>query len=149
MMNGRRTPDMFDRWAPTYDDMLKFSKDSFPFAGYDDILDRIVELATPTDGMRILDLGIGTGELAKRFVDYNCEIWGLDFSEQMLELAAKKIPSAILSELLIKAATEQSNEPVDFQGYEIIRQSLAVLRKHEGNSILSRPWPDRLLSDLK
>ena len=96
MMNGRRTPDMFDRWAPTYDDMLKLSKDSFPFAGYDTVLDRIVELATPRDGMRILDLGIGTGELAKRFADYNCEIWGLDFSERMLELAAKKIPSANL-----------------------------------------------------
>jgi ubiquinone/menaquinone biosynthesis C-methylase UbiE len=95
-MNRRRTPDMFDRWALTYDEMLEFSKDSFPFAGYDGVLDRIVELSSPRDGMRILDMGIGTGELAKRFLNYNCEVWGFDFSERMLELAGKKIPSAHL-----------------------------------------------------
>lgn len=107
-MSGRRTPEMFDRWADTYDDMLKFSKTSFPFAGYDKVLDRIVNLSTPKAGMRILDLGIGTGELAKRFSKFDCEIWGLDFSSRMLELASEKIPSARL--LLSDIASEWPSE---------------------------------------
>ena len=95
-MTPRRTPEMFDRWAATYDDMIEYSKSSFPFAGYDQLIDRIAQLCSPKPGMKILDLGIGTGELAKRFVEYGCEIYGMDFSGQMLELAARKVPTATL-----------------------------------------------------
>ncbi len=95
-MTPRRTPEMFDRWAATYDDMIEYSKNSFPFAGYDQLLDRIVELCSPRPGMKILDLGIGTGGLAKRFVEYDCEIYGMDFSGRMLELAGQKLPKATL-----------------------------------------------------
>jgi putative AdoMet-dependent methyltransferase len=46
--------------------------------------------------MRILDLGIGTGNLAARFVDKGCEVWGLDFSAEMLAQAHAKLPQASL-----------------------------------------------------
>ena len=44
--------------------------------------------------MRVLDLGTGTGNLAERFAQADAEIWGLDFSEEMLAKARAKVPNA-------------------------------------------------------
>lgn len=95
-MSGERTLDLFDRWADTYDDLIAMHSDKFPFAGYNALLNRIVELTNPKAGMKILDVGIGIGELAKRFIEYDCEIWGLDYSPKMLDITKKKIPEAHL-----------------------------------------------------
>jgi len=42
--------------------------------------------------MRILDLGIGTGNLAQRFLAQECEVWGADFSFEMLTQTHRKFP---------------------------------------------------------
>jgi putative AdoMet-dependent methyltransferase len=88
---GRR--QLFDRWAGSYDANVAASK-AFPFAGYDGVLDRIVERASPRPGMTVLDLGTGTGALAARFVAAGCEVIGLDFSLAMLDSARAKVPGA-------------------------------------------------------
>lgn len=95
-MSPERTPDLFDSWASNYDNWIEIGSDSFPFRGYDDVLNRIVELTECTRGSRILDVGIGTGNLALRFVEFDCEIWGIDYSSRMLEEAKKKVPDAQL-----------------------------------------------------
>ncbi|MGY5874284.1 MAG: class I SAM-dependent methyltransferase [Candidatus Thorarchaeota archaeon] len=95
-MTPERTPDLFDAWAENYDYYAENWTDTFPFIGYKDVLNRIVELCDPKPGMKILDLGVGTGTLAQKFVEANCEVWGVDFSGKMLELAKKKVPSAHL-----------------------------------------------------
>ncbi|MHA2374436.1 MAG: class I SAM-dependent methyltransferase, partial [Candidatus Thorarchaeota archaeon] len=97
-MSPERTPEWFDQWASYYDSFVKSESDRFPFAGYDDILDRIVELSDPEPGMKILDVGIGTGTLAQKFIKFDCEIWGIDFSPSpmMLAEAKKKVPDAHL-----------------------------------------------------
>ena len=64
--------------------------------GYEAVLDKVVELAQPIPGEIILDLGIGTGNLAIRFDTMGCEIWGTDFSDAMLEKARLKLPQAHL-----------------------------------------------------
>jgi putative AdoMet-dependent methyltransferase len=92
-LSPERTPDMFDAWAEEYDYYLDVGKNNFPLIGYNRVLDRIVELAEPEPHHKILDVGIGTGNLAQRFVKYDCEIWGIDFSSKMLEEAAKKLPN--------------------------------------------------------
>ncbi|MHA2354635.1 MAG: class I SAM-dependent methyltransferase [Candidatus Thorarchaeota archaeon] len=98
-MTPERNPEFFDRWAAEYDWFVGGWANSFPFEGYDSLLNRIVELADPQPGMKILDMGIGTGNLAERFINKECEIWGIDFSEKMLEVAKKKIPSAHLMQV--------------------------------------------------
>jgi putative AdoMet-dependent methyltransferase len=95
-MCPERTPELFDAWAENYDYWIKISSDSFPFQGYEKVLDRIVELTDPKPSSRILDIGIGTGNLAERFVEFDCEIWGIDYSSKMLEKAGKKVPCAHL-----------------------------------------------------
>jgi putative AdoMet-dependent methyltransferase len=83
---------LFDRWAQRYDASLTSTDGDFPFDGYERILDEVVTLAEVKAGMRILDLGIGTGNLAQRFVQQECEVWGVDFSAEMLAKARVKLP---------------------------------------------------------
>jgi putative AdoMet-dependent methyltransferase len=86
---------LFDNWAKSYDRSIA-SDDTFPFAGYEQVLERVVRLAEVKPAMRILDLGIGTGNLAARFVEQGCEVWGLDFSTEMLARARAKLPQVSL-----------------------------------------------------
>ncbi|MGB5057631.1 MAG: class I SAM-dependent methyltransferase, partial [Candidatus Promineifilaceae bacterium] len=46
--------------------------------------------------LRVLELGIGTGNLAERFVAAGCQVWGLDFSAAMLAQARARLPQAHL-----------------------------------------------------
>lgn len=102
-MSPERTPELFDSWAASYDYFIEIGKESFPFLGYDDVITRIVELADPSPNMKILDVGIGTGRLAQRFLEFDCEIWGIDFSSRMLEEAKKKVPDAHLLQVDIRS----------------------------------------------
>ncbi|WP_457629662.1 class I SAM-dependent methyltransferase [Oceanithermus sp.] len=70
---------LFDTWAENYDDDIASNGGAFPFDGYRDVLDEVLTLADVEPGMRVLDLGIGTGNLAARFVRQGCNVWGIDF----------------------------------------------------------------------
>lgn len=83
----------FDPWAETYDqDVL--TQNRFPFDGYERVLQTVLELASPTPDMSILDLGTGTGNLAVRFAQRGCSLWCTDFSPAMLDKARQKLPGA-------------------------------------------------------
>ncbi|MCX6093275.1 MAG: hypothetical protein NTY63_00410 [Candidatus Bipolaricaulota bacterium] len=66
--DGSKRGGLFDTWADRYDEAVN-SGVGFPFAGYEATLDRVAALATAGPGSRVLDVGIGTGNLARRFVD--------------------------------------------------------------------------------
>jgi putative AdoMet-dependent methyltransferase len=85
--------ELFNRWAENYDDSTRHSE-VFPFAGRDQVLNRVVSLAEARSSMQVLDLGTGTGDLAARFAHLNCAVWGLDFSASMLAVARRKVPEA-------------------------------------------------------
>ncbi|MHA1966120.1 MAG: class I SAM-dependent methyltransferase [Candidatus Thorarchaeota archaeon] len=102
-MSPERSPELFDSWAADYDYYIKIASERFPFLGYDDVLNRIVELAEPKPGMKILDVGIGTGTLAQRFLGFDCDIWGIDYSSRMLEEAMKKVSNAKLLQVDIRS----------------------------------------------
>jgi ubiquinone/menaquinone biosynthesis C-methylase UbiE len=83
---------LFDNWARNYDASLASSNADFPFDGYEQILDRVVSLAEVKPAMRILELGVGTGNLAGRFLEKGCEVCGVDFSAEMLAQTRAKLP---------------------------------------------------------
>ncbi len=83
----------FDEWAQSYDHSVDQQR-GFPFEGYAGVLQKIVSMADPRPGESVLDLGTGTGNLAKLFTDRGCEVCGTDFSLMMLEIAGAKVPGA-------------------------------------------------------
>jgi predicted TPR repeat methyltransferase len=86
--------DFFDRWAKEYDTSVMDGK--FPFSGYEIILNEVLDLAEVSPSMRVLDLGVGTGNLAGRFIQKGCQVWGLDLSTHMLEKTHSKWPQVNL-----------------------------------------------------
>ncbi len=83
----------FDDWASSYDQSV-LDESHFPFIGYQQALEMVVQLAEPQPGMRVLDIGTGTANLAVRFAALDCRVWGTDFSAIMLEKARRKLPQA-------------------------------------------------------
>ncbi len=63
----------------------------------------LFELLAPQKGEKILDLGCGTGDLAKQLTDYGAEVTGVDQSEQMIEQARGKYPAI---KFIVQDATE-------------------------------------------
>jgi ubiquinone/menaquinone biosynthesis C-methylase UbiE len=45
-------------------------------------------------GMKVLDVGCGTGIYSRRLADMGCSVVGVDISGNMLEIARKKVPEA-------------------------------------------------------
>lgn len=88
----------FDLWADGYDKIVELSEEGneYPFAGYKDLLNFIYKKIHKRDKAKILDLGLGTAVLAKKLYDEGYEIYGLDFSQKMLDIAKEKMPKANL-----------------------------------------------------
>jgi len=81
---------MFDRIAGVYDLM-----NAVMTAGmHQRWRERAVELARVGPGSRALDVATGTGDLAVALRAAGAEVVGCDFSEEMLERARRKEPSA-------------------------------------------------------
>ncbi|WP_345790878.1 class I SAM-dependent methyltransferase [Neobacillus drentensis] len=53
----------------------------------------LIELLAPRKGEKILDLGCGTGDLARKLAGFGAEITGVDKSAKMIEQARSKYPS--------------------------------------------------------
>lgn len=88
----------FDLWADGYDKSVNLSEESnkYPFAGYKAVLGTIYRTVRDNDGRTILDIGFGTGVLTKKLYDDGCTVYGMDFSEKMIETAKRKMPEAVL-----------------------------------------------------
>jgi putative AdoMet-dependent methyltransferase len=51
-------------------------------------------LSGAKSGMSVIDLGIGTGNLAARFTALACKLWCTDFSSAMLNIIRQKLPDS-------------------------------------------------------
>jgi predicted TPR repeat methyltransferase len=96
MAENSRLP-IFERWAERYDQSVQ--TDEGIFASYNEVLDEIVRSARARAGMRVLELGIGTGNVAQAFLTLGCEVWGVDFSPAMLAKARLKLPQVTLIQM--------------------------------------------------
>lgn len=88
----------FDLWADDYEKSVGLSDEdqTYPFAGYKDILNIIYNSILAQSGKVVLDIGFGTGTLTSKLYENECEIYGQDFSNRMIELAHEKMPNAKL-----------------------------------------------------
>ena len=88
----------FDRWAEDYDADTARSdgEGSYPFAGYRRVLDAIARRVLGRGTPAVLDIGFGTGTLTERLYRAGCEVFGQDFSPEMLAAARERMPGAAL-----------------------------------------------------
>lgn len=88
----------FDLWADGYDAAVGISdgEDTYPFAGYKEILGSIFQTVMEKRNAVVLDVGFGTGTLTAKLYENGCTVYGQDFSSRMIELASAKMPSARL-----------------------------------------------------
>ncbi|HIS69682.1 MAG TPA: class I SAM-dependent methyltransferase [Candidatus Gallacutalibacter stercoravium] len=93
-----RNNQEFDLWADGYDASVNLSNasGSYPFAGYQEVLDRIYEIVRKACGKQILDIGFGTAVLTAKLYQDGYTITGIDFSKRMIEIAQQKMPGARL-----------------------------------------------------
>lgn len=114
----------FDDWAEDYENDVRESNqtESYPFAGYDRVLDRIACFVLAEPVGRVLDLGTGSGTLACRLYDAGWKISAVDFSEEMLKQARERMPEA--SFLIADFAKELPKE-LDGQKFDFIVMTYA------------------------
>lgn len=88
----------FDLWADGYDQSVGLSdeENTYPFAGYKQVLSTIFREVMKRGGGDVLDIGFGTGVLSTRLYQQGCRIWGQDFSPRMAEITQAKMPRAHL-----------------------------------------------------
>lgn len=88
----------FDLWADDYDKSVGLSDDdnTYPFAGYKEILNQIYNEVLSIEAKKVLDIGFGTGTLTSRLYQKGIEIYGQNFSKEMLDIAKGKMPKAKL-----------------------------------------------------
>ena len=117
--NDMRDRKGFDLWADEYEQTVQLSnqENTYPFAGYKDILNTIYNRVLDQSATNVLDLGFGTGTLSSKLYEQGCKIFGQDFSERMIEVAQRKMIDAKLyqgdlSYGLVEALTEQKYDAV-------------------------------------
>ena len=106
----------FDLWADGYDKSVQLSEEDneYPFAGYKDVLNTIYNIIHRKEKAKVLDIGFGTGVLTKKLYDDGYEIYGIDFSERMLEIAKEKMPLAKLVQYDFSRGLPKELENIQF-----------------------------------
>ena len=109
----------FDLWADGYDKSVGVSveENTYPFAGYKDVLGIIYKTVTKKQNTVVLDVGFGTGTLTTKLYENGCTIYGQDFSARMIKLASEKMPGAHLYQ---GDFTKGLAEPLMAQNYDFI-----------------------------
>ena len=82
---------MFDQWAPTYDETVFQAEPADGFEQYQEVLERVAELAGADPGRRLLDVGTGTGNLAQVLLRRGASVVAVEPSAAMRQQARQKL----------------------------------------------------------
>lgn len=106
-----------------------------PYQNYAGIYDRIfdsmnkglklvgIRMFRPTKGMNILDVGCGTGSHLELYQRYKCNLYGIDLSPSMLDVARERLGDS--AQLDLGDATEM---PYDNDKFDLV---ISMLSLHE------------------
>lgn len=82
----------FDIWSKDYDKSVEESSREYPFDGYYEVLNQVYNSIDYKAGRKILDVGFGTGLLTNKLYEDEARIYGMDFSQGMIDIAKEKMP---------------------------------------------------------
>ena len=135
----------FDLWADGYDKAVGISDEdnTYPFAGYKEVLGRVFRAVMEKPGATVLDIGFGTGTLTTKLYENGCTVYGQDFSARMIELAREKMPEAVL---VHRDFSEGLDESLYARRYDFIISTYAL---HHLDSAGKLPLIRDLLDCLK
>lgn len=139
----------FNLWANDYDKEVGISNEdnTYPFAGYKSVLNKIYNEIRKISAKNILDIGFGTGTLTKKLYENGYIIYGQDFSDKMVEIAQNKMSNAKLyngdfSKGLVKELKENKYDVIiatyslhhltDMQKIKFINNELMPLLNDDG-----------------
>ncbi|MDH4211986.1 MAG: class I SAM-dependent methyltransferase [candidate division WOR-3 bacterium] len=88
----------FDRWAKNYDADIKKAEanGNWMYENYTAVLKKVVEIIEkkwPNKGIKLVDIGAGTGNLTQLFQSNGYQITGIEPSDKMISLFKSKLPS--------------------------------------------------------
>ena len=135
----------FDLWADRYDKSVGLSEEenTYPFAGYKEILGNIYKSIMEKPNPVVLDIGFGTGTLTRKLYENGCVVYGQDFSSRMIELALEKMPDAHLYK---GDFTQGLVEPLKQEHYDFIVATYSI---HHLTDIQKINFLKELLNRLK
>lgn len=134
----------FNRWAKSYDDDVKKDIGELKiYKNYDLILQTVYDSVEALDrrNSNILEIGVGTGNLASKFLEKNYEIIGIDQSREMLSVAKEKYPS-----LKVRLG-EFLKIPYDNNSFDIIISTYAFHHLNEEEKCIAIEEMIRVLKD--
>lgn len=79
---------IFDKAALDYDDWYTNAKGNFVDKVETDLAFKLIDIK---EGMKVLDVGCGTGNFSIKLANKGCDVTGIDISDEMLNIAIKKI----------------------------------------------------------
>lgn len=88
----------------------------------------VIELLKPAKGEKILDLGCGTGRLAKQLVEIGCNVTGIDSDPVMIEASKKKGIKAILHDAENLDINEQFDGVITIGALQWMSDQYGVIR---------------------
>lgn len=88
----------------------------------------VLEMLNPKQGERILDLGCGTGIIARQLADMGCEVVGIDSSAEMVEAAKKLGVDARLIDAVEVESTKKFDAVVSNAAIHWMPDKYAVVR---------------------
>lgn len=110
-----------------FDEVAEFYDRIFPEHIHEYYISKRVNLIReicPDTNIKILDIGCGTGTLIYRLSKYGYDVWGIDISEKMVEIANKKIQGRVRKGDVLKT---------DFQDNSFDLVMAIVMLHHLGN----------------
>jgi tRNA (cmo5U34)-methyltransferase len=115
---------------------LEWAREDIP--AYDELQDRVVQAAEGTEARRILELGTGTGETARRVLAMypDAKLVGLDVNPEMLAEAHASLPARQVETLV----SQSLQDPLPAGPFELVVSALAVhhLTSEEKQSLFRR-----------
>ena len=115
----------FNLWSSNYDESVKQADKNnlYPFAGYTNLMNAIYGTIMKQSPSRVLDIGFGTATLTSKLYDTGHDVTGIDFSSEMLKIAASKMPKANLIQWDFSSGTLPD---FDSQSFDFIVSTYAL-----------------------